>query len=76
MNSFAISIVIGVFIGCVFGVGCALAVMYSIYTGGYRKAMEDSLRPEKSERYLQMLPKVQSGLAHQQATDAQKAKEQ
>lgn len=75
MNSFAISIVIGFFIGCVFGVGCALAVMYSIYIGGYRKAMEDSLRPEKSQRYLQMLPKVQSSLAHQQATDTHKAKE-
>ena len=37
MNSFAISIVIGFFIGCVFGVGCALAVMYSIYIGGYRR---------------------------------------
>ena len=75
MNSFAISIVIGFFIGCVFGVGCALAVMYSIYIGGYRKAMEDLLRPEKSQRYLQMLPKVQSSLVHQQAIDAQKAKE-
>ncbi len=52
-----------------FGVGCALAVIYSIYIGGYRKAMEDSLRPEKSERYQQMLPKVQSRLAHQQATN-------
>lgn len=38
--------VIGFFMGFGFGVGCALAVMYSIYTGGYRKAMEDSLREE------------------------------
>lgn len=75
MNSFAISIVIGFFIGCVFGVGCALAVMYSIYIGGYRKAMEDSLRPEKSERYLQMLPKVQSSFAHQQAAGSRKVNE-
>ncbi len=75
MNSFAISIVIGFFIGCVFGVGCALAVMYSIYIGGYRKAMEDSLRPEKSERYLQMLPKVQSSLAHQETASAKESKE-
>jgi hypothetical protein len=54
--------VIGFFLGFGFGVGCALAVMYSIYTGGYRKAMEDSLREEKSERYLQLLPKVQAKL--------------
>ena len=49
-----------------FGVGCALAVIYSIYTGGYRKAMEDSLREDKSERYLQLLPKVKSKLAREE----------
>jgi hypothetical protein len=76
MNSFAISIVIGFFIGCVFGVGCALAVIYSIYIGGYRKAMEDSLRPEKSERYLQMLPKVQSSFTHQEAAPTKEFQEQ
>lgn len=59
MNSFAISAVIGFFMGCAFGVGCALAVMYSIYMGGYRRAMQDSLSPEKSPRYLQMLQKMQ-----------------
>jgi hypothetical protein len=58
--------VIGYFMGFGFGVGCALAVMYSIYTGGYRKAMEDSLREEKSTRYLQLLPKVQAKLAREQ----------
>lgn len=58
--------VIGFFLGFGFGVGCALAVMYSIYTGGYRKAMEDSLREEKSERYLQLLPKVQAKLKGEQ----------
>jgi hypothetical protein len=57
--------VIGFFLGFGFGVGCALAVMYSIYTGGYRKAMEDSLRDEKSERYLQLLPKIQAKLARE-----------
>lgn len=50
-----------------FGVGCALAVMYSIYTGGYRKAMEDSLREEKSERYMQLLPKMKAKLARELA---------
>jgi hypothetical protein len=47
-------------------VGGALAVMYSIYTGGYRKAMEDSLLPEKSKRYLDNLPKIQSKIAREQ----------
>lgn len=57
---------IGFFLGFAFGVGCALAVMYSIYTGGYRKAMEDSLREEKAERYLQLLPKVRAKLEREQ----------
>lgn len=57
-----------------FGVGCALAVIYSIYTGGYRKAMEDSLRDEKSVRYMQFLPKVTAKLARDQASAAQKTK--
>lgn len=68
MISLAISSFIGLFIGFGFGVGCALAVMYSIYTGGYRKAMEDSLLPEKSKRYLDYLAKIQARVARQQAS--------
>ena len=54
--------IIGFFFGFGFGVGCALAVMYSIYIGGYRKAVEDSLRDEKSDRYLHWLPKIRAKL--------------
>ena len=32
---------IGFFLGFAFGVGCALAVMYSIFLGGYRAALRD-----------------------------------
>jgi len=38
-------------IGFGFGVGCALAVMYSIYMGGYRAAVRDSQLPVPPERY-------------------------
>jgi len=55
--------IIGFFFAFFFGCGCALAVMYSIYTGGYRKAIEDSLRDEKSDRYRHWLPKIQAKLA-------------
>lgn len=55
--------IFGFFFGFGFGVGCALAVMYSIFLGGYRKAIEDSLREEKSERYRQQIAKAQSKLA-------------
>ena len=50
-----LNILMGFFFGFSLGVGCALAVMYSIYNGGYRKAVADSLcepRPEKFERLL------------------------
>lgn len=58
---------IGFVMGFGFGVGCAFAVLYTIYTGGYRKAMEDSLREEKSRRYREFLPKVLSKLAKERA---------
>ena len=39
----------------VFGVGCALAVMYSIYMGGYRAAIRDSRLPIPPERLTKAL---------------------
>jgi ABC-type antimicrobial peptide transport system permease subunit len=44
------SALIGVFLGFVFGVGCALAVMYSIYMGGYRAAVKDAQLSPPPER--------------------------
>jgi hypothetical protein len=51
--------VIGFFMGFGFGVGCALAVMYSIYMGGYRAAVRESQLPAPPERYTKALEKVQ-----------------
>jgi hypothetical protein len=48
---------IGFFLGFAFGVGCALAVMYSIYMGGYRAAVHDSQLPTPPERYTKALEK-------------------
>ncbi len=45
----------GFFLGFVFGVGCALAVMYSIYAGGYRAAVRDSTLPIPPERLTKAL---------------------
>jgi hypothetical protein len=45
-------VLFGFFLGFSFGVGCALAVMYSIYMGGYRAAVKDSLLPSPPERLL------------------------
>ena len=41
-----------------FGVGCALAVMYSIYMGGYRAAVRDSQLPTPPEQYKKALEKL------------------
>jgi cbb3-type cytochrome oxidase subunit 3 len=49
------NIMLGYFFGFALGVGCALAVFYSIYSGGYRKAMDHSLLPEKPKRYQEEL---------------------
>jgi hypothetical protein len=48
---------IGFFFGLFFGIGTALAVMYSIYMGGYRAAVRDSQLPAPPERYLAALKK-------------------
>jgi hypothetical protein len=54
MNVLA-SAAIGCFLGFVFGVGCALAVMYSIYMGGYRAAVKDSQMQPQPERLARAL---------------------
>ena len=45
------NILIGYFIGCMFGVGCAFAVWYTIYLGGYRRAVRDGMLEEKPRRF-------------------------
>jgi hypothetical protein len=59
---------IGFFLGFAFGVGCALAVMYSIYMGGYRAAISDSILPEPPER----LQKARTKALQSQAAAAAK----
>jgi hypothetical protein len=56
--TFITSAIIGFFFGFGLGAGCSLAVMYSIYSGGYRRALEDSLRDEKPERYRRLYAKA------------------
>ena len=58
MTSFGPAALFGLCFGFVFGIGCSLAVMYSIYLGGYRKGIEDSLEPKKSQRFNASLEKI------------------
>ena len=53
----------GFFFGFALGVGCSLVVLYAIYSGGYRKALEDSLRETKSDRYVRGLSAAKIKLA-------------
>ncbi len=56
---FSYSWMLGFFLGFTFGVGCALAVMYSIYLGGYRAAVRDALLPLPPKRLLEARAKAE-----------------
>jgi hypothetical protein len=60
MTSFTTSALLGLCIGFFWGTGCSLAILYSIYLGGYRKAVKDSLAPQKSERYTRTLARIKA----------------
>lgn len=62
--------VMGLCIGFLWGIGCSLAILYSIYLGGYRKAVEDSQLPEKSKRWCETLKKIEPRRA-QAATNSE-----
>jgi hypothetical protein len=64
MVSFGPAAVIGLCIGFLWGIGCSLAILYSIYLGGYRKGVEDSLSDKKPERYRNALEKIQQRRRH------------
>lgn len=65
MSDFNLSIAFGLCFGFLFGIGCSLAVMYSIYLGGYRKAVADSLEPAKPKRFKQALERVRERRARE-----------
>ncbi|HTV06610.1 MAG TPA: hypothetical protein VME86_14670 [Acidobacteriaceae bacterium] len=69
MNTLSITI-LGFFFGFFFGAGCALAVMYSIYTGGYRRGVLDSLREKQTDRYRRWLPWAEKQLKKEDARQA------
>ena len=59
MYGFSVGGLIGVVLGFMLGVGCALAVMYSIYLGGYRAALGDAKLKDKPKQYFEELAKVE-----------------
>jgi len=63
MEVFGLSALFGLILGFMFGVGCAFAVLYTIYMGGYRKAISESLREIKSSRFVANIDKVRAKLS-------------
>ena len=60
MSDFSAFGLLGLCIGFLWGIGCSLAILYSIYLGGYRKGVEDSLAEVKSRRFSEAMKKIQS----------------
>jgi hypothetical protein len=59
MTSFTTAALVGLCIGFLWGTGCSLAILYSIYLGGYRKAVEDSLAEQKPARWQRAIKRIQ-----------------
>jgi hypothetical protein len=72
MTDFGPAALVGLCIGFMWGIGCSLAILYSIYLGGYRKAVGDSLLPAKSKRWREALRKIEERAAHNTANSAHK----
>ena len=66
MEVFGYAALFGLILGFMFGVGCAFAVLYTIYMGGYRKAVEESYCEPKPRRYLQVVEKFRVKLPSQE----------
>jgi hypothetical protein len=49
------------------GIGCSLAILYSVYLGGYRKAAEDSLAATKTKRFRETIKKIEQRRAQKAA---------
>lgn len=58
MVSFGPAALIGLCIGFMWGIGCSLAILYSIYLGGYRKGVQDSFSEPKLRRYFDALKRI------------------
>jgi hypothetical protein len=70
MTEFGPAAILGLILGFMWGIGCSLAIIYSIYLGGYRKAVEDSLAPTKSKRLRETLRKIELRRAQKAAAAA------
>ena len=66
-SDFGLAALGGLIFGFLWGIGCSLAVMYSIFLGGYRKAVKESFADPPPSRYVKALEKVQAKRAKKAA---------
>jgi len=74
MTEFGPAAIIGLCLGFMWGIGCSLAILYAIYLGGYRKAVEDSLLEAKPKRWRETLKKIEQSRAQSAAAAAEARK--
>jgi hypothetical protein len=74
MTDFGPAAILGLCLGFLWGIGCSLAIIYSIYLGGYRKAVEDSLAPTKTKRLRETLRKIENRRTQKAAAAAAERK--
>lgn len=60
MGELSLYAVVGLCIGFMWGIGCSLAILYSIYLGGYRKAVEESMLEVKPRRFLDAMKRIKA----------------
>jgi hypothetical protein len=60
MGELSLYAVFGLCIGFLWGIGCSLAILYSIYLGGYRKAVEESMLEIKPRRFLEAMKRIKA----------------
>jgi hypothetical protein len=60
MSDFSSYGLLGLCVGFLWGIGCSLAILYSIYLGGYRKGVADSLADDKPRRFVEAIKKIQT----------------
>ncbi len=58
MGELSLYAVVGLCVGFLWGIGCSLAILYSIYLGGYRKGVEESMADVKSDRFMRALKRI------------------
>ena len=60
MGELSLYAVVGLCVGFLWGIGCSLAILYSIYLGGYRKGVEESMEEVKSDRFMRAMKRIKS----------------